>query len=143
MLQLTAYKLMAICDAQGLNLVSAVDGISRSATCQSKAHHSAEQGLKCMLCTGFSWGVNQSAVTAFWSPPMLRLQSKPPPTACLQRGIVCSLRPKSCTCVFVHQTNWYIHMIIKIKLLHFPCALVILMYHMKSQTAVCIEQKPP
>lgn len=43
MLQLTAYKLMAVYDPQGTKFLSAVDGVSRSVTCQIKAHHSAEQ----------------------------------------------------------------------------------------------------
>jgi hypothetical protein len=43
MLQLTAYKLMVIYGVQGNNFLSAVDGISRYVTCQSKAHHSTEQ----------------------------------------------------------------------------------------------------
>lgn len=42
-LQLTAYKLMAVCNPQGTNFLSAVDGFSRSVTRPSKAHHSVKQ----------------------------------------------------------------------------------------------------
>ncbi|KAL0049104.1 hypothetical protein WJX82_006554 [Trebouxia sp. C0006] len=64
--QLTAYKLMAICDAQGLNLVSAVDGISRF-----------QLGRKSVSSYGFLIATNAEAAVHAPTNSMLTKRSVP------------------------------------------------------------------